>query len=153
MEYELYHHGILGMKWGVRRYQNKDGSLTKAGKKRYQEIVSDARQVGYRMAEMEKFKRDIGPELEKAKASGTKVLVPKDVLASQKKMLQDFIEKDKIFKQKYESIKYDIRSMDDGYDYVVTTIKDKNFKDFVEVYGLVGRTDRRDRVNYSKKDR
>lgn len=32
---ELQHHGILGMKWGVRRYQNKDGSLTKAGKKRY----------------------------------------------------------------------------------------------------------------------
>ena len=31
---ELYHYGIKGMKWGVRRYQNKDGSLTKAGKKR-----------------------------------------------------------------------------------------------------------------------
>lgn len=32
---ELEHHGIKGMRWGVRRYQNKDGSLTNAGKKRY----------------------------------------------------------------------------------------------------------------------
>ena len=30
----LSHHGILGMKWGIRRYQNKDGSLTDAGKKK-----------------------------------------------------------------------------------------------------------------------
>ena len=35
MNNELMHHGILGMKWGVRRYQRKDGSLTSAGKSRY----------------------------------------------------------------------------------------------------------------------
>ena len=35
MSNELSHHGIKGQKWGRRRYQNKDGSLTPAGKQRY----------------------------------------------------------------------------------------------------------------------
>ena len=42
---ELYHHGILGMKWGVRRYQNKDGSLTPKGKKRYSEDYNESRNI------------------------------------------------------------------------------------------------------------
>ncbi len=43
MNNELYHHGIKGQKWGVRRYQNKDGSLTPKGKKHYsnKEIKQD----------------------------------------------------------------------------------------------------------------
>lgn len=32
---ELYHHGIEGQKWGIRRYQNPNGTLTEAGRRRY----------------------------------------------------------------------------------------------------------------------
>lgn len=38
---ELYHHGILGQKWGVRKYQNADGSLTAAGKKRLDRDIKE----------------------------------------------------------------------------------------------------------------
>ena len=38
---ELYHYGVKGQRWGVRRYQNKDGTLTNAGKKRYAAVNGD----------------------------------------------------------------------------------------------------------------
>ena len=45
---ELYHHGILGQKWGIRRFQNPDGTLTAEGKKRYRYHDETIRQeLGY----------------------------------------------------------------------------------------------------------
>lgn len=50
---ELYHHGIKNMKWGIRRFQNKDGSLTPAGKKRYDKEVAKLK------AEKKKLRNEI----------------------------------------------------------------------------------------------
>lgn len=47
----LEHHGILGQKWGIRRFQNKDGTLTAAGKRR---LNKDAKQLGYYQSEINK---------------------------------------------------------------------------------------------------
>ncbi len=51
-ENELYHHGVKGQKWGVRRYQNADGTLTSAGKRRIK------RAEAWKKSETNKYRRE-----------------------------------------------------------------------------------------------
>lgn len=65
---ELYHWGIKGQKWGVRRYQNADGTLTEKGKKRY---ARDAREKEYN-----KYDELSGQYYKKSKKNGVQKLDP-----------------------------------------------------------------------------
>lgn len=66
---ELYHHGVKGQRWGVRRYQNKDGSLTSYGKNRYakelakleaeKKRVRQQEQTAKKMKKLDDMRKDI----------------------------------------------------------------------------------------------
>lgn len=75
MKYDIYHHGIQGMKWGIRRYQNKDGTLTNAGKKRYD---SELAKVKYEQKVLANRKRTAA-KLSKLDAEKQKLADMKDV--------------------------------------------------------------------------
>ena len=54
---ELYHHGIKGQKWGIRRFQRKDGSLTPAGEKRYSDS-SDSKEKEAKVSRRTRLQQD-----------------------------------------------------------------------------------------------
>ena len=89
MDNTLQHWGIKGMKWGIRRYQNKDGSLTPAGKKRYSDsstsvnvtssLTDDELRKKINRLQLEKQYRDLMKPAEQKKRNAGKEFV-QDVL-------------------------------------------------------------------------
>lgn len=62
---ELFHWGVKGMKWGVRRYQNKDGSLTPRGRKRQKELSADEKERASRKNDLKNRRTMSDAELRK----------------------------------------------------------------------------------------
>lgn len=112
---ELYHFGIKGQRWGIRRYQNNDGSLTSAGRKRYSDdpIVVKTKQD---MKTALVRKNDAQKTYEKA--SDTYMLTPTD----KNKHLMQIAEKE------YNAAKndYKVKSFDYKTEKETARIKDKN---------------------------
>ena len=77
---ELYHWGIKGMKWGVRRFQKKDGSLTAAGKKRYDD--SGQPEKSKHRIKLEEAYRKRGLSQEEAEVAANKRIRTEKILAA-----------------------------------------------------------------------
>lgn len=91
----LFHHGIKGMKWGVRRFQNKDGSRTAAGKKREKTISADEQERSKRKSEVKNRRimssDDLRKKVERLKLEKEYKNLNKDDIAPGRKFVSEVL--------------------------------------------------------------
>ena len=120
MENELVHWGIKGMRWGVRRYQNKDGTLTPAGRKRYENelsklkeqerVIKNQKKTQAKFNELDKKRKQLD-DLKKGKVSSTtkkseEAPKRKSITDMSDEELQAFVNRMNLEKQYKEALAY-----------------------------------------------
>lgn len=146
----LMHHGVKGMKWGVRRFQNKDGTLTAAGKKKYNRdsdkfAKSSARLIKRSVEAEEAYKKYYGQnypntrEGKKAAKTNASEFLFKD--HSYMEAAAEYARLMNKLNKKYKSVSSELKKeAETGEAYIRSQLEDKLGRTYVsEIY--VGRND------------
>lgn len=145
--YDLYHHGTKGMRWGVRRFQNSDGSLTPAGRKRYSK---DDGMTNWQRKRYEKQAAKLKKETakvkeaeekaaakKKAQSKFTKLEEKQKALEARKKALKDGKDPEEEKKKEGESLE----------DRKARLMSSSNAKELYENRHLLSTNELNDRIN------
>ena len=112
MRNELYHHGIIGMRWGVRRFQNRDGTSTPAGRRRRRqaEPTVEEKQQAIKEAGINKAYKKVMFENSKTKAAKD-IVDDSSKLVNQAKQMSDGYLKNSAKKEKLDLSKMSDKEM------------------------------------------
>lgn len=133
----LCHHGTKGMRWGIRRYQNKDGSLTPAGQKRYNKEVEKLKKETAKVKAAEK----LAANNKKVQAKFDKLDAKKAALEARKKALKDGKDPEEEKKKAEESEKETIEQKRER------LLKSADAKELYENRALLTTNELNDRIN------
>jgi hypothetical protein len=137
---ELFHYGVLGMKWGVRRYQNKDGSLTNAGKKRYNKDSDKLAKAAAVKVEAIQDYRQAVDRYKKAVAANPKTADRSEVLAKVQKAQAAYALVDhglEELQKKYKKVDFNIMTeKETGEAYVQSMLEDRLGQKYISEFYL-----------------
>lgn len=135
----LMHHGIKGMHWGVRRFQNSDGSLTKAGKSRYRQTIDNINEsIDNWFADRGDRLRAKGKTHENTWSTVNDLSIRKSEMREQRKKHEEYMNKMNEYKKREKQQRERQRRIEKARDDAYKKVFKKDKINFMDIYKEMG---------------